>query len=121
MTEKPPVDIFSLSREMMSQWEQSVNALLTQHMSTSEFGKQMHESMGSSAQAMKALSKMSGQFSPATKDDVTQINRSLHAIEEQLAEVTSMLQRLLPQDTPARPKRQVSRSKRFHKAAPSKP
>jgi len=106
---------------MISQWEQSVNAMLTQHMSTSEFGKQMHESMGSSAQAMKALSKMSGQLSSATKDDVTELSRRLQAIEEQLAEVTSMLQRLLPQETAARPKRQISRSKRFKEAAPSKP
>jgi hypothetical protein len=121
MTEKPPVDAFSLSREMMSQWEQSVNALLTQHMSTSDFSKQIHESMASSAQTMKALSKMSAPLSYATKDDVADISQRLQAIEEQLGRVTSLLERLLPEETvaPSRPK--ISRSKRFSTADSRKP
>ena len=121
MTEKPPVDVFSLSREMMSQWEQSLNALLTQHMSTSEFSKQVHESMASSAQIMKSLSKMSAPVSFATKEDVAEIGQRLQAIEEQLAHLATLLERSPPQATASPSKPKISRSKRFSKANPSRP
>jgi hypothetical protein len=121
MNEKLPVDVFSQSREMMSQWEQALNALLTQHMSTSEFSKQIHESMASSAQAMKSLGKMPAPLSFATKEDVAEIGQRLQAIEEQLAYLTTLLERSPPQAAAARSKPKISRSKRFSKANPSKP
>ena len=120
MNEQTPPDLFAISREMMAQWEQSVNAMLTQHMSTSDFSKQVHESMTSSAQAAKALSKMSAPLNYATKSDVAEIGQRLQTLEEQLARVESLLQQLLPEPaSPARPT--ISRAKRFPNTDPSKP
>ena len=122
MSETPPTDPFALSREMVSQWEKGLNSLLTQHMSTSEFAKQMNEAMASSAQTMQALKKVLAPMSLATKDDVAQVGSRLQAIEEQLARAVALLERLAPEaDRSASLKRTVARTKRFAKADPAKP
>ena len=67
MNEEPPKDPFALSREWLTQWERSVNEILTKHMSTTEFAKQMSESSALSASTMQALTKVMGPIIPATK------------------------------------------------------
>lgn len=107
----PPTDPFAVQRELVSQWEKSVNALLTQHMSTSDFAKQMHEAIAAS-QTPKALGKLSGPASLATKEDVAKMGERLQAVEEQLGRVINMLEQMVPADDSAA-RHQVARTKRF--------
>ena len=113
MNEVPPDDPVALSRELLTQWERSVNDLLTQHMSTAEFSKQMNESMQSTSQGMKALAKMLAPVSPATKDDIAQLSRRLHDLEEQMNRALALLERLVPPDDALPPPRPVLRTRRF--------
>jgi hypothetical protein len=121
MGDTPPADPFALTRDMVSQWEKGVNALLAQHMSTSEFAKQMHEAMATSEQSQAALKKVLAPMSIATKQDVAQIMSRLQAIEESLARVVDLVERLAPKaESTPRPKPAVARTKRFSKADSAK-
>jgi hypothetical protein len=121
MTDTPTNDPTALSREMLTQWERSMNELLTQHMSTAEFSKHMNESMKSTAEGMKALSKLLAPVSPATKDDIAQLSTRLHDLEEQVARAISLLESLVPTATALPPKHPVARTRRFTPAEPKDP
>ena len=113
MTDVPANDPTALSREQLAQWERSMNEMLTQHMSTAEFSKHMNESMKSTAEGMKALTAMLAPVSPATKDDIAQLSRRLHDLEEQVSRAISLLEGLAPTATAAPPKQQLARTRRF--------
>jgi len=117
MSDVPPTDPFALSRELVSQWERSVNDLLTQHMSSSEFGKQMNAALASSEQTMKAIGSATAPLMVATKEDIAKLGKRLEAVEGQLARVTALLERLTPEaEGDAAPSRSIARTKRFSAA-----
>lgn len=119
MASDTPKDPSALWREMVAQWEQGVNALATQVMSTGEFSRDVNRMMGVSLRMQKAMQQMLGRYFDAlnlpTKDDLKGLGERLQAMEEQLGRVVAALERLAgPGDAAVSggPPR-VARTKRF--------
>jgi hypothetical protein len=64
---------------------------------------------------MNALSTVMGPLTVATKEDIAKMSKRLQAIEEQLARVIAMLERLSPEAEvgSSSPGKKVARTKRF--------
>lgn len=119
MTDITPPDPFALSRELVTKWEQSVNAELTKLMSTSEFAKQIHESMGAPGATPKLPDKMPTLPTLATNLDIARIGERLASLEEQVAQAITLLERLTPPDAAAN-RAPVPRTKQFSKSVAAK-
>ncbi len=121
-----PKDPVALWREMVVQWEQGVNAMATQVMSTGEFSREMNRMMGVSVRMQKAMQEMLARYFDAlnlpTKDDFKGLGERLLSMEEQMIRMTATLERLAASDDPplhAPPR--VARTKRFRGKEAAKP
>lgn len=97
-----PKDPVAFWREMFVQWEQGVNAMATQVMSTGEFSREMNRMMGVSVRMQKAMQKMLARHFDAlnltTKDDFKGLGERLLSMEEQMIRMTAALERLAASD-----------------------
>jgi len=120
MATEASVDIFGLQRQLVSEWEKSLNALLTEHMSKSEFGKQMSE-MTASAKLQKPIAKALERLAPATKEDVAQLGERLKIVEELVGRAVAMLERIAPEERPVTAPVVVARTRRHPGSKGKKP
>jgi hypothetical protein len=108
-------DLASLQRELLSQWEKSVNDLLVKQMSTIEFGKQATQMFSAPPQLKKSADKLQDSLA-ATKGDVARLETRMKSIEDLLGRALAVLEGSgrkvdLPAAAPAAP-----RTKRFSPA-----
>jgi len=113
-----PRDPAELWRDMIAQWEKSMNAFASEFMSTGEFSRDMNRLMGVSMRMQKAMQEMLGRYFDAlnlpTKDDLKGIGERLHSMEKQLGRMAATLERLAgPADVAAGAAPRVARTKRF--------
>lgn len=114
----PKKDPAALWREMVVQWEQSVNALATQVMATGEFSWDMNWMMGVSLRMQKVMQEMRGRYFDAldltTKDDLKALGERLQSMKAQLRLMAASLERLAgPSDAALGAPPRVARTKRF--------
>lgn len=91
MAKEFPKDPAALWREMLGQWEQGMNAMATQVMSSDDFGRDMGRVMGASLRMQKSSQEMLGRYFDAlnlpTKDDLRALGERMQVMEEQLGRV----------------------------------
>jgi hypothetical protein len=114
VAEKPPSDPLSVWRELVSQWEKSVNSVANESMGSDQFSSSMNKALGASAQAQhlmtEAMSRYLATLNLPSREDVINIGERLQSIEAHLTRVVELLE--------AFPK---SRRRRLVRAAPSMP
>ena len=98
MVNATPKDPAALWREMVVQWEQGVNALATQVMSTGEFSRDMNRTMAVSLRIQKSTQELLGRYFDAlnlpTKDDIKGLGVRLQSMEEQLIRMSAAIEQL---------------------------
>lgn len=90
-------DPAALWREMLGQWEQGVNAMATQVMTSGEFSRDMNRVMSASLRIQKTSQELLGRYFDAlnlpTKDDIRALGERLQAMEEQLGRIADAVER----------------------------
>lgn len=118
MTDSSAKDPAALWREMVGQWEKSVNTLATDYMATNEFSREANRVMSASRHIQKGMQEVMGRYLDAlnlpTKTDIDGLGERLHAIEDELGRVSAAIEQIAgPSDGPAGGVARVPRTKRF--------
>lgn len=118
MADSSANDPAALWREMVGQWEKSMNSLATEVMGTGEFSRETNRLMSASLQIQKGMQEVMGRYFDAlnlpTKPDIDALGERLYAIEDELGRLNEALERLAgPTDGPAGGVPRVPRTKRY--------
>ena len=118
MTDSSAKDPAALWREMVGQWEKTVNTLATGYMATNEFSREANRVMSASRQVQKGMQDIMGRYFDAlnlpTKTDIDGLGERLHVIEDELGRVSAAIEQLAgPGKGPAGGVPRVPRTKRF--------
>src|ERR1700675_2799693 len=82
MATKMPIDVFALQRQLVSRLETGLNEFLTEHMSSSEFGKRMSK-VTASTQLLRPFGKTLEHVTVATKSDIASLSERIKVVEDQ--------------------------------------
>ncbi len=97
MSDKAAPDPLSVWRDMVSQWEKSVNSLANRGMATDQFSGSMNQMMNVVLQGQQTLGEMMVKYLAAlnlpSRADLTALGEQLGAIESQLATIATILER----------------------------
>ena len=100
-----PFDPLSLWRDMLSKWETGVNDLSNKSMGSPEFSQFMNQAMGMSVRMQHAMGEMMGKYLTAmnmpTRADLVAISERLQSIEDQLARISTAIERAKPGEAKA--------------------
>ena len=118
MADSGAKDPAALWREMLGQWEKSVNALATEYMGTSEFSREANRVMSASLRIQKGFQEAMGRYFDAlnlpTKPDIDRLGERLRAVEDELGRMSATIERLAgPVEGPAGGVERVPRTKRY--------
>ncbi len=108
MAEPTPLDPFALVRELVAQWEKSVNQYATPLMHSDEFAMGANTAMGAALGAKKLAQELSQRsfeaMNVASRADIIALGDRLQAIEDRMIGMQATLDRLAGGGTlPARP------------------
>ena len=96
MPEKPPSDPFSIWRDLVSQWEKSVNSAANESMASDQFSSSMNKALGASVQAQQLMSEAMSRYLATlnlpSREDVIGIGERLQSIEAHLSRVVELLE-----------------------------
>lgn len=115
MANSKDFDPLAVWRDMLAQWETSVNALANQTMATDEYSSTMHGAMGLTLRMQETIKQFMTAYLAATnlpsRAEVLALGERLGDVEAQLARMNALLQRIAdaqgngaPAATPARPR-----------------
>ena len=97
-----PADPFGMWRDLLAQWENSLNALGNQAMGSDEFSRSMSRVSGLSLAMQQMMSDMMGRAQTAanlpTRADIVALSERLRVIEETLNRVAAVVDRLAEAD-----------------------
>jgi hypothetical protein len=99
--------------------EKSLNALLTEHMSKSEFGKQLSEMTASTKLQSRSPRPSSG--CRRRRRRMSQLGERLRIVEELVGRAVALLERLAPEERPAAAPVVVARTRRHPATKGKKP
>lgn len=109
MTEKTPTDPFAMFRDMVNQWEKSVNDYGGKIASSSEFVQGMQGMTALSMQVQQAvhqaMSKVLEAANMPNRDDVAALGMRISQIEAQLSRIEAALGASSSRSKVAKPKR----------------
>ena len=98
MSTPGPTDPFGAWREMLAQWEKSMNSLGNQAMTSDPFGQSMSQMTGLSLAMQQTMGEMMTRAQTAanlpTRADIVAISERLRTIEETLNRLASAVDRL---------------------------
>lgn len=107
MTGNIPTDPTAFFREMLGQWEKMANDHGTGMMKSSEFAQAMHGATAATMQAKEAgrefMTRVLAAYHLPSREEVAEVAGRLQAIEDRLAGIERMLERLA--GAPARAER----------------
>jgi hypothetical protein len=93
-----PKDPLALWRDMLSQWETSVNALANKTMATDEYSSSMHGAMGLTLRMQETVREFMAAYLASTnlpsRTEVLGIAERLGAVEARLDRITELLERI---------------------------
>ena len=96
MAESPSKDPAAAWRDLVAQWEKNLNELANRTMGSDEFSKAINQAMGLSAGMQSSLSEAMGRYLASlnlpSRAEMAGIGERLHAIEERLDRVLTLLQ-----------------------------
>jgi len=96
MAEPPSKDPAAAWRDLVAQWEKNLNELANRTMGSDEFSKAINQAMGLSAGMQSSLSEAMGRYLASlnlpSRAEMAGIGERLHAIEERLDRVLTLLQ-----------------------------
>ncbi|MGH8675725.1 MAG: hypothetical protein ACREVG_15620 [Burkholderiales bacterium] len=102
MANANPTDPFGMWRDLIAQWENSVNALGNQAMGSDDFGRSMSQVSSLSLAMQQMMSDMMGRAQAAanlpTRTDIVGLSERLRVIEETLNRVAAVVDRLAETD-----------------------
>ena len=97
-----PTDPFGMWRDLLAQWESSLNALGNQAMGSDEFGRSMSRVSSLSLAMQQMMSDMMSRAQTAanlpTRADIVGLSERLRVIEETLNRVAAVVDRLAEVD-----------------------
>jgi len=97
MADAKGADPLALWREMLAQWEKSVNSLANQTMASDEFSSSMNGAMGLSLKMQEtmrdAMAAYLGAMNLPSRTEVAALGERLAAIETRLDRVVALLER----------------------------
>jgi hypothetical protein len=116
MAEPSSKDPASVWRELVAQWEKSLNEMANRTMGSDEFAKSVNQAMNLSAGAQTSLSEAMGRYLAGlnlpSRAEMTAIGERLQAIEERLDRVLALLQAPAGAAAPGRATTAPPRTKR---------
>ena len=93
---RPVADPLALWRDMLGQWERSVNALANRTMGSEEFSGPMNQAMNASLRAQQTLSDTMARFLASlnlpSRNDLERLAEQLGAIEARLGQIADILE-----------------------------
>jgi len=91
-------DPLAVWRDMLAQWETSVNALANKTMASDEYGSAMHGAMGLTLRMQETIKQFMTAYLAATnlpsRAEVLALGERLGEVEAQLARMNALLQRI---------------------------
>jgi hypothetical protein len=105
VADKKDADPLALWRDMLSQWETSVNALANRTMKTDEYSSSMHGAMGATLRMQETIRDFMAQYLAASnlpsRTEVLGIAERVGAVEARLDRITALLQQIADAQTAA--------------------
>ncbi len=105
MPDKPPADPFAVWRDVITQWEKSVNALANQTMATDEFSGSMNQVMNVMLKTQQSIGdvmvKYLATLNLPSRADLLALGEQLGSIETQLSRIAMILERQTAAAPPA--------------------
>ncbi|HZW52639.1 MAG TPA: hypothetical protein VFF00_01330 [Candidatus Elarobacter sp.] len=125
MGDDKPKDPLALWRDMLAQWETSVNALANKTMATDEYSSSMHGAMGMTLRMQETVREFMAAYLASTnlpsRTEVLGIAERLGAVEARLDRMTELLERIAtPAGAPA-PSAPAARPPRTKKPPAAEP
>jgi hypothetical protein len=97
MPDRASADPLAVWRNMVSQWEKSVNEVANKNMATDQFSGSMNQVMNASLQAQAALGEVMAKYLAGlnlpSRADLLALGEQLGAIESRLATIAVLLER----------------------------
>ena len=98
MANSKDFDPLAVWRDMLAQWETSVNALANKTMASDEYGSAMHGAMGLTLRMQETIKQFMTAYLAATnlpsRAEVLALGERLGEVEAQLARMNALLQRI---------------------------
>ena len=115
MANSKDFDPLAVWRDMLAQWETSVNALANKTMASDEYSSTMHGAMGLTLRMQETIKQFMTAYLAATnlpsRAEVLALGERLGEVEARLAQMNALLQRIAdaqrncaPAAAPARPR-----------------
>lgn len=93
-----PFDPFAMWRDMLTKWESGVNEAANLNMASPEFSRFMNQSMGMSMRVRQGVGEIMARYletmNMPSRTEVVALGDRLHGIEEQLARLNMIVERL---------------------------
>lgn len=93
-----PFDPFAMWRDMLTKWETGVNEAANSNMASPEFSRFMNQAMGMSVRVRHGVGEMMSRYletmNMPSRADVAALGERLRGIEEQIARLNMVVERL---------------------------
>jgi len=107
MPDNAPVDPFAAWRDIVSQWEKSVNSLANREMASDQFSGSMNQMMNVMLRAQQsvgdAMIKYLAALNLPSRADLVALGEQLGSIESQLSRIAVAIERQAAQSAAAQP------------------
>jgi hypothetical protein len=116
MPDKPPPDPFAVWRDMVSQWEKTVNAAANKNMASDEFSGSMNQVMNVMLKGQQGVGEVMVKYLATlnlpSRQDLLALGEQLGSIESQLNRIALLLERQGRHSTPVPGRKTPPRTKR---------